>query len=94
MSAATLSKQAEVNMLELQEHRHADKPSTTRLPRNRSHWPYKARQAFKETLAELNAWDRDHEHRTSLNHWIAEQAVREVWAPDADEIPLSGLKVA
>ena len=61
------------------------------LPLNRARWPEAAQRAFRRTFAELNAWDRDREHHSPLNAWIAEQAVREAWESEKTE---TDLKVA
>jgi hypothetical protein len=42
-------------------------------------WPQDAWQAYKDVLAELNAWSRETGCRSVTNATVAMQAVREAW---------------
>ena len=50
------------------------------LPASRSKWPSPTLQAYSSLLAELDAWSRERGCSSSGNSWVAETAVREVWA--------------
>ena len=49
------------------------------LPRRRSQWPADAREAFGGVLSELSAWCRENDWPMTLNHSMAEEAVRRTW---------------
>ena len=50
------------------------------LPADRSRWPQRAQDSFRHLLFELNSWSRKTDNSFIGNQWIAETAVREVWA--------------
>ena len=49
------------------------------LPEDHRQWPRSADQARESLLRELNRWSRDNHWPTTLNSWIAEEAVRREW---------------
>lgn len=42
-------------------------------------WPYAARDAHRQVVAQLDSWCRTHDELKTLNSWIAEEAVRQSW---------------
>jgi hypothetical protein len=44
--------------------------------------PQEARAALRELQRQLDGWCRDRGWPTSLNGWVAEAAVRQVWASE------------
>jgi hypothetical protein len=53
------------------------------LARERRSWPSDARSAAYSLQRELDSWCRERGLATSLNSWVAEVAVRQVWGVDA-----------
>jgi hypothetical protein len=49
------------------------------LPMDRADWSAGAHRAYDQVLAELDSWSRKHDASKTLNSWIAEEAVRQVW---------------
>ena len=49
------------------------------LPIDRGDWSSDARRAYDRVLGELDAWSRRQDASRSLNSWVAEEAVRQVW---------------
>lgn len=54
-------------------------PAMRALPEDRNRWPREAGEARERLLWELNRWSRDHDWPSTLNSWIAEEAVRREW---------------
>lgn len=48
----------------------------TTLPEDRTQWPREADTARTSLVRELNRWSRDNDWPSTLNSWIAEEAVR------------------
>ncbi len=46
------------------------------LPDDRRQWPRSAGAAHESLLRELNRWSRDNDWPSTMNSWIAEEAVR------------------
>jgi len=46
------------------------------LPDDRKQWPSAADAARESLVIELNRWSRDNDWPSTLNSWIAEEAVR------------------
>ena len=46
------------------------------LPEDQSQWPRAAEKARDLLFRELNRWSRDNDWPTTMNSWIAEEAVR------------------
>ena len=46
------------------------------LPEDRKRWTRNADAAHASLLRELNQWSRDNDWPSTLNSWIAEEAVR------------------
>ncbi len=46
------------------------------LPADRKRWPRSADAAHDSLLRELNRWSRENDWPSTLNSWVAEEAVR------------------
>jgi len=51
-------------------------PAVRALPEDRNQWPRDAGEAHGRLLRELNRWSRDNDWPSTLNSWVAEEAVR------------------
>ncbi len=51
-------------------------PAMAALPGDRELWPRDAGEVHNRLLRELNQWSRDNDWPSTLNSWIAEEAVR------------------
>jgi hypothetical protein len=49
------------------------------LPKDRNRWPRSAGEAHESLVWELNRWSRENDWPSTLNSWIAEEAVRREW---------------
>lgn len=49
------------------------------LPEDRKQWPSEANAARQSLVGDLNRWSRDNDWPSTLNSWIAEEAVRREW---------------
>lgn len=61
-------------------------PVETVLPARRSQWPSDAREAFGGILNELTVWCRENDWPMSLNHSMAEEAVRRTWGDASQNV--------
>ncbi|MDX2438457.1 MAG: hypothetical protein QNL88_15600 [Acidobacteriota bacterium] len=58
---------------------HQPLPSTIAvgaLPKDREQWPHTAGAAHDALLKDLNRWSRDNDWPSTLNSWVAEEAIR------------------
>jgi len=64
-------------MENISEHQMSPSPmAMDALPEDRKRWPRTADAAHASLLRELNQWSRDNDWPSTLNSWIAEEAVR------------------
>ena len=49
------------------------------VPADRERWPIAADSARESLIRELDRWSRDNNWPSTLNSWIAEEAVRRVF---------------